>query len=56
MRTLTNATIDWSGKNVFCRVDFNVPLTESGDVADDERIVRRFQPSNILWSKVHESS
>ena len=40
MRTLTNATIDWSGKNVFCRVDFNVPLTESGDVADDERIVQ----------------
>ena len=40
MRTLTNATIDWSGKNVFCRVDLNVPLTESGDVADDERIVQ----------------
>lgn len=30
--------IDWLGKRVFCRLDLNVPLNESGEIADDTRI------------------
>ncbi len=32
--------IDVKGKRVFCRVDFNVPLDESGNIKDDTRIRR----------------
>lgn len=31
--------LDLSGKRVFCRVDFNVPINENGSVGDDTRIV-----------------
>lgn len=30
--------IDFKGKRVFCRVDFNVPLDETGRITDDSRI------------------
>ncbi|HAD03572.1 MAG: phosphoglycerate kinase [Desulfuromonadales bacterium GWD2_61_12] len=36
---LTIADIDCTGKKVFCRVDFNVPLDDQGAITDDTRIV-----------------
>ena len=30
--------IDFKGKKVFCRVDFNVPINEDGSIGDDTRI------------------
>jgi phosphoglycerate kinase len=35
---LTIEDIEVSGKRVFCRVDFNVPITDTGTIADDTRI------------------
>ncbi|RMF46739.1 MAG: phosphoglycerate kinase [Deltaproteobacteria bacterium] len=35
---LTIDDIEVSGKRVFCRVDFNVPLDENGAITDDTRI------------------
>ncbi|MBW2451597.1 MAG: phosphoglycerate kinase, partial [Deltaproteobacteria bacterium] len=36
-KTIRNA--DFTGKRVFCRVDFNVPLDGNGNITDDTRIV-----------------
>lgn len=35
---MTIRDVDFSGKKVFCRVDFNVPIDENGQVGDDTRI------------------
>lgn len=35
---MTIQDVDFSGKKVFCRVDFNVPIEENGQVGDDTRI------------------
>jgi phosphoglycerate kinase len=36
---LTINDLDLKGKRIFCRVDFNVPLDENGNILDDTRIV-----------------
>ncbi len=35
---LTIRDVDFNGKKVFCRVDFNVPIDENGRIGDDTRI------------------
>ncbi len=36
---MTVKDVDFKGKRVFCRVDFNVPLDKNGQITDDTRIV-----------------
>jgi phosphoglycerate kinase len=38
-RKKTIKDVDFKGKRVLCRVDFNVPINEAGQVGDDTRIV-----------------
>src|SRR4030095_9932710 len=38
MSKLSITDLDMSGKRVFMRVDFNVPLDEHGEVTEDNRI------------------
>ena len=51
MRTLGDSSVNLEGKRVFCRVDFNVPLTSEGEVADDERIVRALPTLKFLLER-----
>ncbi len=39
LEKLSIRDIDFKGKRVFCRVDFNVPLNDKGQITDDTRIM-----------------
>jgi phosphoglycerate kinase len=49
MKTIKD--IDFSGKRVFCRVDFNVPLDSNCRITDDARITAVIPTLTLLLSK-----
>ena len=47
----TVSDVDISGKKVFLRVDFNVPVDLDGNILDDTRIVAHLKTINYILSK-----
>ena len=47
----TVSDVDISGKKVFLRVDFNVPIDPDGNILDDTRIAAHLETINYVLSK-----
>ncbi len=47
----TVSDVEISGKKVFLRVDFNVPIDSGGNILDDTRIVAHLETINYILSK-----
>jgi phosphoglycerate kinase len=48
---IDEAGLDFENKRVFCRVDFNVPVNDNGDILDDSRIVSALPTLHLLLEK-----
>ena len=51
IKWIDDPSFECSGKTVFCRVDFNVPLDNNCKVIDDSRIIAVLPTINLLIKK-----